>query len=43
MNGASRSSSAKTDGGFRDRACANLNSSRNVSLQDAIVLALTLR
>jgi hypothetical protein len=43
MSGASRSSSARADGGLRSRACANVNSSRNVSLYDAIVLALTLR
>ena len=30
--GASRSLSARADGGLRSRACANVNNSRNVSL-----------
>ena len=33
MNGASRSSSPRADGDLRSRVCANVNSSRNVSLR----------
>jgi transposase len=43
MNGHPNRRVVSADGGLRSRACANVNSSRNVSLYDAIVLALTLR